>query len=77
MELESGRSSTLSERHRSMVESRANLLSRISRPGSNGTCAVQANIDAVQAETRESMVVIQANIGAMQTNILEVVQCAW
>ena len=76
MESASGRSSTLSERHRSMVEARTSPLSRISRPGS----AVDRILDrmgSIQADTRESMVVIQANIGAMQTNILEVVQCAW
>src|SRR6218665_1592181 len=63
----SGRSSALSERHRSMVEARTTLLSRISRPGS----AVDLILDrmgAMQADTRESMAEIQANMGAIHAD---------
>lgn len=72
MASESERSSNLSERHRSMVADRTTPLYRISRPGS----AVDLILDrmgAMQADTRESMAVMQSHIGAVQANIIGVV----
>src|SRR6218665_2299875 len=89
MESTSGRSSILSERHRSMVEARTTPLSRISHPGSavdlilDRMGEIQANMGATHADTKESMVAIQADtsnsiedihadIGAVQANIIGV-----
>src|SRR6218665_630097 len=78
----SGRSSVVSERHRSMADVRSSPLSRISRPGS-AVDMILDRIGAVHADTKESMAAIQADtrnsiealhadIGAVQDNIIGV-----
>src|SRR6218665_404060 len=75
MESTSGRSSVVSERHRSMTDVRSTPLSRISRPGSAVDLVmdcmgeIQANIGAVHADTRNSIEALQADIGDIQANI--------
>ena len=73
MELESGRSSTLSERHRSMVEAIGLGLPLCHAYLAHAGSAVDQILDriggAVQACNRESMAVIQANMGAIHADI--------
>jgi len=79
MESEPGRSSALSERHRSMVEAtcRTTPLSRIARPGhrvrDNSTPCSGSAVDlildrmgVIHADTRNSIEAIHADIGAVQ-----------
>src|SRR6218665_2060264 len=60
METKSGRSSR--------VSARSTSLSRISSPGS-AVDLILERLGAVQADNRESMAVMQANIGAVQANL--------
>src|SRR6218665_605912 len=75
MEPQSGRSSVMSERHRSMAVDRTTPLSRISRPGSavdlllDRMGEIQANIGAVHADTRNAIEALHADIGAVHANI--------
>src|SRR6218665_1503452 len=63
METKSGRSSRVSARSTSS--------SRISSPGS-AVDLILERLGAVQADNRESMAVMQANIGAVQANLRSV-----
>jgi len=67
MEPQSGRSSVMSERHRSMAVDRTTPLSSISLPGS----AVDLILDrmgAIHADTRVSIEAIHADIGALHAD---------
>src|SRR6218665_2350262 len=90
MESTSGRSSVVSERHRSMTDVRSTPLSRISRPGSavdmildrmgeiqTNIGAVHADIGAVHADTMNSIEALHADVGAVgaaQAEIKEVLE---
>src|SRR6218665_3134735 len=68
MEPQSGRSSVMSERHRSTAVDRTTPLSSISRPGS-AVDLILDRIGAVHADTGNSIEALHADIGAVHANI--------